>query len=209
MAVVFPNFAQEKELNAQGFCMIVGVDEAGCGALAGPVVAGAVVLPLHCRLAGLDDSKAKSAKARERLFDAIAEQATAFAVGIASIEEINTIGIRPANYLAMRRAIEQIADVDFALVDAWTIPDLKIKQRGIIRGDHLVKSIAAASIMAKVSRDRMMVELALQFPDYAFDIHKGYGTKLHKECIAQFGPCAHHRTSWNCFHSNSSPNRKG
>lgn len=196
MAPRFPHFLQEKVLLAEGFCAIVGVDEAGCGALAGPLVAAAVILPLDSRLGELDDSKMKTALARERLFDLICARATAWASASASVEEINTIGLRPANYLAMRRAIEQIPQADFALVDAWTIPDLQIKQRGIIHGDHLVKSIAAASIIAKVTRDKMMCELAEQFPLYGFEEHKGYGTKLHQARLTAHGPCAIHRTSW-------------
>lgn len=179
--------------------MIVGVDEVGCGALAGPVVAGAVVLPIDRRLSGLDDSKALTAKARERLFALIQDRATAFAVGVASVEEINTIGIRPANYLAMMRAIEQIPQADFVLVDAWTLPNLTIPQRGIIRGDHKVKSIAAASIIAKVSRDQLMCELAESYPAYGFEIHKGYGTAHHTTQINRHGPSAAHRTSWEVF----------
>lgn len=207
MGATFPNFKHEKELISQGFRVVVGVDEAGSGALAGPVVAGAVVLPMHSRLGELDDSKAMTLKARERLFEAICTRAEAFAVGIASVDEINTIGIRPANYLAMMRAIEQIDDVDFVLVDAWTLPDLKLPQRGIIRGDHLVKSIAAASIIAKVSRDKIMRELATTHPNYGFDIHKGYGTAFHTKQIKTHGPCEVHRTSWGCFTNTSKSSR--
>lgn len=195
----FPNFLVEKELTKQGFLAIVGTDEAGSGALAGPLVAGAVLLPFNSHIGDLDDSKTKSPAMRERLFDLICDRAVAWAAGVATVDEINTLGIRPANYLAMCRAIEQIPSADFALVDAWTIPDLKIPQRGIIRGDHLVKSIAAASIIAKVTRDRMMLELHTQFPDYGFDEHKGYGTALHRSRIDSFGTCAIHRTSWGCF----------
>ncbi len=202
--MTFPNFAHEKELIAQGFRVIVGVDEAGCGALAGPVVAGAVVLPIYSRLGELDDSKKMSPQARERLFDLVVERSSAWAVGIASVDEINQLGIRPANYLAMLRAIEQIDGVDFVLVDAWTLPNLTIPQRGIIRGDHLVKSIAAASIIAKVSRDRMMCELAEVHPNYGFDVHKGYGTALHQERIKRYGSCAIHRTSWSAFSTKTS-----
>lgn len=187
--------------------MIVGVDEAGCGALAGPVVAGAVVLPVVSRLGELDDSKAMTALARERLFDLVAERSSAWAVGIASVDEINTLGIRPANYLAMLRAIEQIDGVDFVLVDAWTLPNLTVPQRGIIHGDHLVKSIAAASIIAKVSRDRLMRELAEVHPNYGFDVHKGYATALHQERIKRHGPCAIHRTSWSVFSTKLSQNQ--
>ncbi len=179
--------------------MIVGVDEAGCGALAGPVVAGAVVLPINSRLGELDDSKRMTSKARERLFALIQDRAVAFAVGVASVEEINSIGIRPANYLAMVRAIEQIPQADFALVDAWTLPNLLIPQRGIVRGDRQVKSIAAASIIAKVHRDKMMKDLSLAHPHYGFEVHKGYGTAYHIAQIRRHGSCAVHRTSWDIF----------
>ncbi len=199
MSSKYPNFFRERSLASQGFLAVVGVDEAGAGALAGPLVAAAVVLPISSRLGELDDSKTKTERARERLFDLICTRATAFGIGEASVDEINTIGLRPANYLAMRRAIEQIPSADFALVDAWTIPNLAIPQRGIIHGDHLVKSIAAASILAKVTRDRTMLALHEQFPDYAFNQHKGYGTALHTSRIKSLGPCEIHRTSWGCF----------
>lgn len=195
----YPNFFHERELLAAGYRAVVGVDEAGVGALAGPVVAGAVILPLKSRLSELDDSKVKSPKARERLFDLICECATLWAVGEASVEEINTLGIRPANYLAMKRAIAQIPSADFALIDAWTLPQLTIPQRGIIKGDHLVKSIAAASIIAKVTRDRQMANLAEIHPEYGFEIHKGYGTKFHHQQIRTHGPCLIHRTKWQIF----------
>ncbi len=195
----FPNFCHERELTALGFQAIVGVDEAGAGALAGPLIAGAVILPFTSRLGELDDSKAKTPKARERLFDLISERATAWAIGEATVEEINTLGLRPANYLAMKRAIAQIPSADFVLVDAWTLPDLPIPQRGIIHGDHLVKSIAAASIIAKVTRDRMMCALAKVHPAYDFDVHKGYGTLAHRKQIKTHGPCRAHRTSWGIF----------
>ncbi len=195
----YPNFEQEKALLQQGFNFIVGVDEAGVGSLAGPLVAAAVVLPLSSRIGELDDSKTKSKKAREALYELILDRSAAYAVGETSVEEINLLGIRPANYLAMRRAIEQIPGADFALVDAWTIPELLIPQHGIIKGDHLVKSIAAASIIAKVTRDRIMQKIAEKYPEYGFEIHKGYGTALHRQRIEEFGPCAMHRVSWGCF----------
>lgn len=199
MSQRYPNFFHERALANEGYLAVVGVDEAGAGALAGPLVAAAVVLPISSRLGELDDSKVKTTSARERLFDLISSRAEALGVGVASVDEINTLGLRPANYLAMRRAIEAIPSADFALVDAWTIPNLVIPQRGIIHGDHLVKSIAAASILAKVTRDRSMLALHEQFPAYAFDEHKGYGTQKHKKQLRAFGPCEAHRTSWECF----------
>lgn len=194
-----PTFRIEKELIADGYAGIVGVDEAGAGALAGPLVAGAVMLPLNSRIGILRDSKTLTKLQKDRLFDEVRSKSHAWSIGIVSVEEIMKLGLRPANLLAMRRAVEQIPSADFALVDAWTIPQLSIEQRGIIRGDRLVKSIAAASVMAKVARDRMMIELAEQYPAYQFEKHKGYGTKLHRDMIAKHGPCDIHRLTYKTF----------
>lgn len=191
-----PSFFHERLLLEHGFQAIVGVDEAGTGAFAGPVVAGAVILPSTSRLGALADSKLKTPAAREQLYGQIVACADGWAVGEASVSEIAVLGLRPANYLAMRRAIEKIAQADFVLVDAWTIPQLAIPQRGIVHGDRLVKSIAAASIVAKVTRDRLMCQLHEQFPVYGFREHKGYGTKAHLAAIAAYGPCAAHRSGW-------------
>ncbi len=179
--------------------MIVGVDEAGSGSLAGPLVAGAAVVSVDSRMAGLRDSKLMTPAAREEMYAEIVEGATAWAVGSVSVEEIAALGLRPANLLAMRRAVEGIAGADYALVDAWTIPGLAIPQRGIVHGDRLVKSIAAASIVAKVTRDRMMVELSKRFPEYGFEVHKGYATKAHLEAIGLHGPCEIHRMGYKTF----------
>jgi len=194
-----PSFVTERELFAQGYRAIVGVDEAGCGALAGPVVAGAVVLPIDSRIGDLCDSKLATQKQRERLYEAILSKATSWAVGVASVQEIIDLGLCAANLLAMRRAVDQIKVVEYVLVDAWHIPDLPFPQRGIIHGDRLVKSISAASILAKVTRDRLMREFAREYPQYNFDIHKGYATKAHQKAIREYGPCAIHRTSWKPF----------
>ncbi|MDG1950341.1 MAG: ribonuclease HII [bacterium] len=194
-----PTFLYERELMEQGFTQIVGVDEAGCGALAGPVVAGAVILPLNSRIGELNDSKQMSEKKREGLYELVTQRALAWAYGIATVEEIYEIGIRQANYLAMRRAVEGIEQADYALVDAWTIPELTIPQQGIIKGDTKVKSIAAASIISKVTRDRMLYQLEEQFPQYGFATHKGYGTKQHRDAIAQHGPCPIHRLGYKTF----------
>jgi len=191
-----PTFHHERELLAAGYACIVGVDEVGAGALAGPVVAAAVVLPLASRLKLIRDSKLLSASQREGLFDLICEKSDAFAIGMASTEEIQECNIRGATLLAMRRAVEQIEGVDFALVDAWSIPGISIPQRGIVRGDQSVKSIAAASIIAKVHRDRLMCDFANDYPEYGFDIHKGYGTKMHREALKLHGPCPIHRTGF-------------
>lgn len=193
MTKIRPTFQHERALFHQGFRLIVGVDEVGSGALAGPVLAGAVVLPFNSRLGAIADSKLLTAREREVVCVQIQERATAWAVGRASVEEINRLGIRPATLLAMKRAVEQIPHADFVLVDAWTIPEITIKQRGIIRGDRTVKSIAAGSIVAKVARDQEMSELAERYPVYGFDQHKGYGTLAHKRALRQYGACVMHR----------------
>jgi len=194
-----PTFQYERDLLSQGFSMVVGVDEAGSGSLAGPLVAGAAVISIDSRMAGLRDSKLMTPAARDEMYAEIVEGATAWAFGSVSVEEIASLGLRPANLLAMRRAVEGIAGADYALVDAWTIPGLAIPQRGIVHGDRLVKSIAAASIVAKVTRDRMMVELSGRFPEYGFEVHKGYATKAHLEAIELYGPCEIHRMGYKTF----------
>lgn len=194
-----PTFLMERELASQGFRAVVGVDEAGCGALAGPVVAGAVLLPIDSRIGRLHDSKLLSARARDEVYELVTERATAWGAGVVSVEEIFEIGIRPATFLAMRRALEQIPDADYALVDAWTIPGIAFKQRGIVHGDRLVKSIAAASIIAKVTRDRIMKELDKEYPAYGFEVHKGYGTAKHRAMISENGPCVFHRLNYKTF----------
>lgn len=197
-----PSFKIEKSLLTAGFRLIAGVDEAGCGALAGPVVAAAVILPFDSRLGNVRDSKLLSPEAREELSLLILERAAAWGVGSASVEEISTLNIRQAGLLAMRRAVEALATrPDHLLVDAWTIPGVEIPQRGIIHGDLLVKSIAAASILAKVTRDRLMVELAKTYPAYGFEIHKGYGTAVHQAAIRLHGPCPAHRLTYRTFRS--------
>lgn len=192
-------FHFERDLAALGYKAVVGVDEVGCGALAGPVVAGAVILKMPFRLAGVRDSKLLTPMARERLSLEIKKRAHAHAVGEASVEEINKLGIRRATFLAMRRALEKIREIDFVLVDAWQIPGLPFQQKGIIRGDRLIKSIAAASIVAKVYRDVLMDGLAEEFPQYGFRDNKGYSTEFHLTAIKEHGPCSIHRTSWRCF----------
>jgi ribonuclease HII len=194
-----PTFLMERELADRGFRAIVGVDEAGCGALAGPLVAAAVIFPFASRLGDVNDSKLLSPAKRDKLYNLIVERAVAWAVGSVSVEEIASMGLRPANLLAMRRAVEGISGVDYALVDAWTIPGLAVPQRGIVRGDALVKSIAAASVIAKVTRDRRMARLAEEYPAYGFEIHKGYATKLHRDAIKKHGPCPAHRLGYKTF----------
>jgi ribonuclease HII len=196
----------EPELEVQGSTglrLIAGVDEAGRGAIAGPVVAAAVMLPLErsdlttC-LRGVNDSKQLTAEEREALFPIVVDQALAYGIGSAPAEEIDQLGIVPANALAMSRAIEQLLPApQFLLIDGrMRLQNLALPQRSIIRGDSLSLSIAAASILAKVTRDRIMVGLGQLFPDYGFARHKGYCTPEHVAAVASFGPCAIHRQSF-------------
>lgn len=192
----FPNFTVERELKAQGYKVIVGVDEVGAGCLAGPVVAVALELPENCRIAGIADSKLVSAKKRMEIFEKILAKNIKWAVGMATAQEIDRINIRRASKLAMKRAIESFGTADYAVIDAWKIPDLKIPHHGIYKGDRLVKSIAAASIVAKVIRDFMMAEYEQEFPGFGLAQHKGYGTKVHYEAINRLGTCDLHRKSF-------------
>lgn len=194
-----PSLRREKALWEKGFFYVAGVDEVGVGALAGPVVAGAVVWPRRATLEGVRDSKLLSAKKRTELAERIQEECSSFCLGQASVEEITLLGIRGANLLAMRRAVEGLPRVEALLVDAWTIPDLSIPQQGIVRGDRFVFSIAAASILAKVFRDALMAQAAEVYPAYGFETHKGYATVAHREAIKRHGPCDIHRVSWGCF----------
>ncbi len=188
------NFSAETALWRAGFATVAGVDEAGTGAWAGPVVAGAAILPGKVRLPLLQDSKALSPAQREQVFACFADAGILFAAGIVSITEINRMNIRAAAFLAMRRAIAALSTVpSYLLVDAFHIPNVTIPQRAIIRGDRLVKSIAAASIVAKVTRDRVMRELDTAYPLYGFAKHKGYGTAAHQRTLAAYGPSDIHR----------------
>lgn len=189
---------REFEMNIlkEGYRSVVGVDEAGAGALAGPVIAGAVILHDDRPIEGLNDSKTLTEAKREALYSEILQNAEGWAFGMATHSEIMNIGIRPANYLAMRRAIEKLESAEYALVDAWNIPFLHIPQQGIIRGDKKVSCIAAASIIAKVTRDRMMHDFHNLHPEYGFDQHKGYGTKAHRAAIKEHGPCEIHRRNF-------------
>ena len=176
---------------------ICGIDEAGRGPLAGPVVAGAVILPKGLKIPYLNDSKQLSEKKREELYDVIMEQAVSVGVGIISPERIDEINILQATYEAMREAVGKLAyRPDVLLNDAVIIPELPIPQEKIIKGDAKSLSIAAASVIAKVTRDRMMKAYHELFPEYGFDKHKGYGSKEHIEMIQKIGPCAIHRRSF-------------
>lgn len=194
-----PTFHLRRTLLSDGYEHIVGVDEAGTGALAGPVFAAAVIFPTDSRLGAVDDSKKLTANQRDALFDLIKERSRAWAIGRASVEEIMEKNVRQAAYLAMKRAILAVDQVDFALVDAWEIPDLSVPQKAIVKGDSKIKSIAAASILAKVARDREMAAYSEHFPEYGFAQHKGYGTKAHRAAIEAHGPCAIHRLTYGTF----------
>jgi ribonuclease HII len=197
VAVPLPTFTEERALISRGITVIAGVDEAGCGCWAGPVFAAAVVLPLDSRIGLIRDSKTLSLSQRERVAERVKEEATAWAVGTATAAEIDAMNIRRAGALAMRRAIEGLATrPEFVLIDAFAIPGLGIASKSIIKGDLKVKSIAAASVIAKVSRDLHLHELDKAYPGYGFASHKGYGTKEHQEALARLGPCAEHRTSY-------------
>jgi ribonuclease HII len=182
------------ESTRSGLSPVCGVDEAGRGPLAGDVYAAAVILPEQYDLPGLNDSKQCTPKARERLYETITTQAIAWAVGIATVDEIAQVNILRAALLAMRRAVEALAPpAAFALVDGNQRPPLTSPCEAVVRGDARCASIAAASILAKVSRDRAMVALDAQYPGYGFAQHKGYGTRAHYEALERLGPCYVHR----------------
>ncbi|MGA2089841.1 MAG: ribonuclease HII [Endomicrobiales bacterium] len=181
-----------------GYRVIAGVDEAGRGPWAGPVVAAAVILPESPRLPGLNDSKKLSSKKRDLLFDAITACARSVGVGIIDVTDIDTLNILQATFCAMRVAIEKLSTpVDALLVDgSLSVPGLTHTQKTIIGGDGKSACIAAASIIAKVTRDRIMIELSRQYPQYQFHEHKGYGTKVHYDALVEYGPCPIHRKSF-------------
>lgn len=187
----------ESQCRAEGYETVCGVDEAGRGPLAGPVYAAAVILPYGIEIPGLDDSKKLTEKKREKLFDIITSCAVTYGIASASPEEIDGINILNATYLAMNRAFSKLDPVpDIALIDGNRSEGIKYSNRCIIGGDGLSASIAAASILAKVSRDRLMYELAERYPEYGFEKHKGYGTKLHYDMLRKYGPSEIHRKSF-------------
>lgn len=190
-------FLYEKEAAQKGYSAVCGIDEAGRGPLAGPVFAAAVILPAEVEIPGLNDSKKLTAKKREALFPLIQEKAVSWSVAFATESEIDEINILQATYLAMRRACEGLSiPADYALVDGNRMPPLSVTGETIIKGDGLSASIAAASVLAKVSRDRLMLELDSLYPEYQFAKHKGYGTALHVELLRKYGPCPIHRRSF-------------
>ena len=187
----------ERELHAEGIGLICGVDEAGRGPLAGPVCAAAVILPPEAELPGLNDSKKLSEKKREQLFPEIQRLALAWSVAFASVEEIEARNILGATMLAMNRAISGLSlRPELALIDGNRNQEIQVPSRCVVHGDARCASIAAASILAKVSRDRLMVELAREYPQYGFDRHKGYGTRAHYAALREYGPCPAHRPSF-------------
>ncbi len=188
---------KEFERQYEDHILVCGIDEAGRGPLAGPVVAGAVILPRACEILFLNDSKKLSEKRREALFEEIREKASAFAVGVVGADRIDEINILQATYEAMRLAISELgAEPEVLLNDAVTIPGITLSQVPIVKGDAKSVSIAAASIMAKVTRDHMMEEYDKLFPEYGFAKHKGYGTAAHINALKEFGPCPIHRRSF-------------
>ena len=193
-----PDFLIEKEVLFKGFKFVCGVDEAGRGPLAGPVCAAAVILPIDTEIKGLNDSKKLSEKRREELFPIIKEKAIAYSIAFASVEEIEEHNILNATYLAMNRAIEGLkVPADFALIDGNRVPTgIKIPCQTVVKGDSKSMSVAAASILAKVTRDRLMLEIDEEYPLYNFKKHKGYGTKEHTDLILKHGVSPVHRPSF-------------
>ena len=187
----------EDGLYSRGIVSICGVDEAGRGPLAGPVCAAAVILPAHLEIPGLNDSKKLTDKKRRELFPIIKEQAIAYGIGLASHEEIDRINILQATFLAMQRAIDQLeGKAEFALIDGNREKDFGLPVMTVVKGDSRSANIAAASILAKVTRDDILEEQAKLYPQYGFEIHKGYGTKAHYEALRTYGPSPIHRMTF-------------
>ncbi|MCP3771705.1 ribonuclease HII [Paenibacillus sp. MZ04-78.2] len=186
----------EQELWGRGRTLVAGVDEVGRGCLFGDVVAAAVILPQGLVLEGVDDSKKLSEKKRETLYDVIQREALSIGIGVADVDTIERINIKQAARLAMKRAVEQLDPIpDSLLVDAEKV-DVDVEQLAVIHGDALSQSIAAASIIAKVTRDRMCLQWDIEFPEYGIAIHKGYATKMHRERVAEYGPSPMHRKTF-------------
>ena len=193
-----PDFELEKNAMDRGFKYVCGVDEAGRGPLAGPVCAAAVILPYGCEIEGLNDSKKLSEKKRDMLFDIIIEKAISYSICYGTLEEIEKYNILNATFLAMNRSIESLeVKPDYCLIDGNRTPkEIKFPCETVVKGDSKSYSVAAASILAKVSRDRLMLEYDKKYPQYGFKKHKGYGTKEHYEAIKKFGVCNIHRLSF-------------
>ena len=187
----------ENTFSQQGYNVICGVDEAGRGPLAGPVCAAAVILPSNLEIPGLTDSKKLTDKKRRELFPVIKEHAIAYGIGLASEKEIDEINILQATFLAMQRALDQLGiKPDLALIDGNRETDFGVPVKTVVKGDSLSANIAAASILAKVTRDDMMIEYANAYPQYGFEIHKGYGTKAHYAALTEHGACDIHRMTF-------------
>lgn len=193
-----PDYSYENAASLKGYKNICGIDEAGRGPLAGPVCAAAVILPDGLVIEGLDDSKKLTEKKREALYDVIVENAIAYGIAFASVEEIETHNILGATYIAMTRACEKLSvKADYVLVDGNRFPpQIKVDGECVVKGDAKSMSIAAASILAKVTRDRLLLEYAKEYPEYGFEKHKGYGTKLHVDAIKEYGVTSIHRPSF-------------
>jgi ribonuclease HII len=189
-----PDFSIEKEKNSEGYRIVCGIDEAGRGPLCGPVVAAACILPIDVEIPRLNDSKKLTPKARQQIFDLITEKAIAYSVAYGTVDEIDKINILEATLLAMRRAVESLEiKPDYLLVDGNIFRGFDIPGQSVIKGDALSSSIAAASILAKVTRDTLCEELDSQYPEYGFKNNKGYGTKDHIEALRKYGPTPCHR----------------
>ena len=187
----------EDNYSSRGFKYICGIDEAGRGPLAGPVCAAVVILPPHVDIPGLDDSKKLSDKRRRELFPVIKEKAIAYGIAIADHNEIDSINILQATFLAMERAVKELSlKPDILLIDGNRKKDFGISVETVVHGDSLSASIAAASVLAKVTRDDLMLEMAATYPQYGFDVHKGYGTKAHYAALREFGPSPIHRMTF-------------
>ena len=194
----FQTLLYERTAIAEGFKAVCGIDEAGRGPLAGPVCAAAVILPPDTVIEGVKDSKKLSEKKREQLYDIIKENSLAYSIAFASVQEIEEFNILGATMLAMKRACEGLKPIgaDFALIDGNKLPPLDITAYALVSGDSKSLSISAASILAKVTRDRLLLEYAEKYPEYAFERHKGYGTAAHIELIKKYGPSPVHRPSF-------------
>lgn len=192
-----PTFKEECILIEAGFSRIAGVDEVGAGCLAGPVFAAAVILPTNSRIALIRDSKLLSGAQRDRVVRDIERKSVAWAIGMASPAEIDDVNVRQACALAMRRAVEALGEPpQYVLVDGYGVPGFPCPHKSIVKGDRLVKSIAAASIIAKVARDAFMADMDALYPGYGFAEHKGYATETHRTALTRLGPCALHRRSY-------------
>ena len=187
----------DKRIYSEGIENVCGVDEAGRGPLAGPVCAAACILPVGLEIPGLDDSKKLSPQKREELYDVIVDSALSYGIAFASVEEIEALNILNATFLAMNRAIEQLSpQPSLALIDGNRNSGIRIPSRCVVKGDSLCADIAAASVLAKVTRDRYMLSMAEEYPQYGFEKHKGYGTALHYSALRSYGPCPIHRPSF-------------